>query len=476
VSTSTLQEDELAFAGVAGQAELLERGKVSSRELVELALRRAEASASTLNAFRCLRAEAALAEADEADRRLRTGERRPLLGVPLAVKDDLDVAGETTSFGCAGRFEARHSDAEAVRRLRGAGAVIVGKTNTPELGQWPITESPEFGVTRNPWDPALTPGGSSGGSAAAVAAGVVPGALGSDGLGSIRIPAAWTHLIGIKPQRGRVSTWPDPEAFNGLTCIGPLARCVADAALLLDAAAGNHAEDRHQPPAPARSFSGAVAQEPRRLRIALSFRIPYALAPARLHPEIRAAVERVAAALEELGHEVGLADPDYGLWGVAVLPRSLAGVHEWTSRVPDRSLLDGRTRHNALIGRLVGGPVLHAARLLEPAMAWRAGAVLRDHDVVLTPTTAQPALPVGGIDGLSGWATDRRIVAACPYTWPWNLLGWPAMSVPAGFTGGGAPIGAQLLGRRNDESTLLALAAQLERRLRWHELQPPNSV
>jgi amidase len=476
VSPAAELEQQVAFAGLRGQADLLARGQVSARELVERSLSAAEATAPTLNAFRCLRRDAAIREADEADRRLRAGERAPLLGVPVAVKDDLDVAGETTPFGCAGSFFPRQADAHAVSRLREAGAVIIGKTNTPELGQWPITESTEFGVTRNPWDAALTPGGSSGGSAAAVAAGVVSAALGSDGLGSVRIPAAWTHLVGIKPQRGRISTWPDPESFNGLTCIGPLARTVADAALLLDAAAGNHPRDRHQPRALAGSFAAAAAREPRRLRVALSLKIPYAPAPARLDDQVRAAVQRIAGAIEALGHDVELADPAYGFLGVGALPRSLAGLRKWSAHVPDTSLLDPRTRHNVRVGQLLGGPVLAAARLLEPAMARQVGSIFRRFDVVLTPTTAQPPLSVGAIDQLSGWQTDQVMVASCPYTWPWNVLGWPAMNVPAGFTSAGAPVGAQLVGAEGNEALLISLAAQLEQGERWYEHRPPNSV
>jgi amidase len=470
------RQQELTLAGLRAQADMLTRGEVSSRELVESSLSAAERTTSTLNAFRCLRADAARDEADEADRRLHAGERGPLLGVPIAVKDDLDVAGETTAFGCAGRFEVKAADAHAVGRLRQAGAVIVGKTNTPEIGQWPITESTGFGVTRNPWDARLTPGGSSGGSAAAVAAGVVAAALGSDGLGSVRIPAAWTHLVGIKPQRGRISTWPDPESFNGLTCIGPLARTVADAALLLEAATGNHLQDRHRPKAPAETFAAAAEREPPRLRVALSLRIPHAVAPARLDDEVRAATERIASVIEGLGHHVELADPAYGAFGIGAVPRSLAGVRHWASRVPEHSLLDPRTKHNARVGALLGGPVLRVARLLEPAMAWQVGTIFRRFDVILTPTTAKPPLSVGAIDELSGWQTDRKMVAACPYTWPWNVIGWPAMSVPAGFTSAGAPVGAQLVGPEGAETVLISLAAQLEQQERWHEHRPPNSV
>ena len=243
-------DDDLAFSGLRAQAALVASGQASARELVDAALARIEASQPELNAFRCVRADAARAEADEADRRHADIDKPPLLGVPVAIKDDMDLAGESTNFGCPGTFHPRHGDGEVAHKLRAAGAVIVGKTNTPEVGQWPFTEGPAFGATRNPWSLDHTPGGSSGGSAAAVAAGLVPAAAGSDGAGSVRIPAAWTHLVGVKPQRGRVSTWPFLSAFNGLTCIGPLARTVDDAALLLDVLAGNRPEDLHQPPPP----------------------------------------------------------------------------------------------------------------------------------------------------------------------------------------------------------------------------------
>jgi len=477
LSSAPAESEELAFAGLRGQVELLARGERSSLELVERSLERIEASQPTLNAFRCVRPDAARAEAREADRRLAAGERGPLLGVPIAIKDDTDLAGETTPFGCAGEFETKLEDGEAVRRLRAAGAVIVGKTTTPELGQWPITEGAAFGVTRNPWNLEHTPGGSSGGSAAAVAAGLVPAALGSDGLGSIRVPAAWTHLVGIKPQRGRVSTWPWADAFHGLTCAGPLARTVADAALLLDAVTGNHAGDAAQPPAPAEPFA-AVAQRAdpgRRLRIALSFKIPFSVAPATLDPEVRGVIERLATVLERLGHDVQPAEPVYGIFGAGVLARSSAGLLPWMAGIGDHSQLDERTRHNARLGRFVGGPLLRFARAMERPARWQIGAIFRNFDVVLTPTTAQPPLPVGAIDGLTNWQTDKVVVGACPYNWTWNVLGWPAVSVPAGLTGSGLPLGAQLLGQANQEAELIALAAQLEQAERWHERRPPVS-
>ncbi|MGP3973182.1 amidase [Streptomyces sp. 8N114] len=458
--------------GLARAAAALAAGETTSRALTERALARIEATQPTLNAFRLVRAEAALAEADAADAALRRGERSPLLGVPLAVKDDTDVCGEPTAFGCAGSFPAKTADAEVVRRLRGVGAVIVGKTNSPELGQWPFTEGPAFGDTRNPWSLDHTPGGSSGGAAAAVAAGLVPAALGSDGAGSVRIPAAWTHLVGIKPQRGRISTWPDPESFNGITVFGPLARTVEDAALLLAAASGNHPGDRHRPP-PVDVLS-AVHREPGSLRIALSTRWAFTATHKRLDPRVAAAVRALAERLAALGHEVEEADPHYGPVGLTFVPRSTAGVRAWAQRVPDPALLDPRTRAVARAGRLLGGPVLRMARAAEVPLRRHVGRIFHRYDVVLTPTTATPPPRVGALARLSGWRTDIRMIAHCPYAWPWNVLGWPGINVPAAINEpGGLPLGAQLLGPAHSEPLLISLAAQLEADRRWHERWPP---
>lgn len=459
------------FGGLAEHVRALAAGETTSEALVTGALARIEATQGTLNAFRTVRAEAAVEEARAADRRLAAGERLPLLGVPIAVKDDTDVAGVPTFFGCAGDIPPATEDGEAVRRLRAAGAVIVGKTNTCELGQWPFTEGPAFGAARNPWSTGHTPGGSSGGSAAAVAAGLVPAALGSDGAGSIRIPAAWTHLVGIKPQRSRVSVHPYDDCFQGLTVNGPLARTVADAALLLDAAAGAHPRERFRPAAI--DASAAARREPGRLRVALALRPPLTLTGARAHPEVRGAVTALADALTRLGHDVEEARPRYGLVGLAFLPRAAAGIAAYADRHPDPALLDPRTRSATRSGHRLGR-LVPAARAREAAQHRRIGAFFDRYDVLLTPTTAVPPPRIGSFDGLSAPRTDIRIAAACPYAWPWNVLGWPGVNVPAGFTAHGLPVGAQLLGPAGSEERLISLAAQLEADQRWYEKRPPS--
>ncbi|MFI1398241.1 amidase [Streptomyces sp. NPDC020681] len=459
------------FGGLAELAGELRDGHITSESLVARAVERIEASQSTINAFRWVRGEQALAEAREADRRLAAGERLPLLGVPIAVKDDTDVAGLPTLFGCRGEAQPAAVDGESARRLRAAGAVIVGKTNSCELGQWPFTEGPAFGATRNPWSTDHTPGGSSGGSAAAVAAGLVPAALGSDGAGSIRIPSAWTHLVGIKPQRGRVSLHPYSDAFQGLAVNGPLARTVADAALLLDVVQGPHAQDLHRPDAV--DASAAARRDPGRLRIALAWRPPLTLTRTAPHPEVRRAVTELAEALAALGHHVEEARPRYGLIGLAFVPRATSGIAEIAALHPEPALLDPRTRNAMRSGRRLGGRVVRAARAREIRQHARIGAIFDTYDVVLAPTTAAPPPRIGTFDGLGTWRTNATMAAACPYAWPWNVLGWPGVNVPAGLTADGLPVGAQLLGPAGSEEKLISLAAQLEADRRWYEKRPP---
>ncbi|MDF2584251.1 MAG: amidase [Mycobacterium sp.] len=449
----------------------LASGSTTSDQLVRKSLKAIEASQPTLNAFRVVLTEQALADAAEADRKRAAGQRLPLLGIPIAVKDDVDVAGVPTRFGTDGERPVATADAEVVRRLRAAGAVIVGKTNTCELGQWPFTSGPGFGHTRNPWSREHSPGGSSGGSAAAVAAGLVTAAIGSDGAGSVRIPAAWTHLVGIKPQRGRISTWPLPEAFNGITVNGVLARTVTDAAIVLDAASGNADGDLHKP-APVQ-VSDHVGRAPGPLRVAMSTAFPFNLFRSTLHPEIAAALRGVAEQLGQLGHTVIEADPDYGLrmsWNF--LARSTSGLMQWQQQLGSGVTLDKRTVSNIRTGWLLSQHTLRKARAAEAQAQRRVGWIFNIADVVLAPTTAQPPPLVGEYDDRGPLATDRAMIRACPVTWPWNLLGWPSINIPAGFTSDGLPIGVQLMGPADSEPMLISLAAALEGVNGWMVKQP----
>ena len=282
----------------------------------------------------------------------------------------------------------------------------------------------------------------------------------------MRIPAAWCGLVGLKPQRGRISTWPDAEAFHGITCFGPLTRTVDDAALLLDVLAGNRDGDRHRPPAPAEPFADAARRAPERLRVALSFTTPFGTS-SKVDPEVRAAVERTAERLRALGHDVFAADPDYGLIGPIFVPRGSNGTYEMYSRLPNGATVEARTRFHAALGRFLGGPLLTVSRRAEPRLRRRAARIFERADVVLTPTTAEPPLRIGELAGRNWWATSTRQADACPFAFAWNYTGWPALNVPAGFTDNGLPIGAQFLGRENDEATLLQLAAQLEQAENW---------
>jgi amidase len=467
---------ELAFAGAARQAELIRTGEVSPRELVDTYLDRIEALEPRLNAFRVVWAERARAEADQAAARARGGgQDRPLLGVPVAVKDNVDVAGELTTHGTAAFETPARTDAEVVRRLRAAGAIVIGKTLLPEFALWPTTQTATYGATVNPWHAGHGPGGSSGGSAAAVAAGMVGIAHASDGGGSIRVPAASCALFGLKPQRGRVSLLPDFEHWKGLSAYGCVSRTVADTALFLDAVAGLAEGGRGEPspPAPDRSFTDAARAAPGRLRIAVAYRPP--VMPAKLEEPVRRAVADMAALLRSLGHDVVEREPDFGRLPIQLLfvPRYLRGALEDIERAEHPERLERRVRGLGRLGRLVPDAALDRAR--RDAVAWTEDVVRLwdDHDVVLMPTMPTPPLPLNVQEGLG---TARMVNTSTPgvtYTSPWNITGQPAASVPAGWTEDGLPLAVQIVGRPNDEATLLALGAQIERERPWADRLPP---
>ena len=453
---------DLAFAGAARQADLVRRREVSARELTELYLDRIARLDPQLNAYRVVFAERALAEADQADARAKAGDTRPLLGVTVAVKDDIDVAGEPTMMGSSAIDGPAPADAEAVRRLRSAGAIVLGKTHVPELTITPWTESLTFGVTRNPWDPQRTPGGSSGGSGSATAAALAAASLGSDGAGSIRIPAACCGLFGLKAQNGRVPTAPLVEPWHGMSAWGPITRGVVDSALVYDAIKDGGP-----------SFAEAAAREPDRLKVAVSVKTP-PLTGTQADAEQRSGVEAVADALRGLGHEVIEREIEYPVaLGANVLSRYLRGIADTAKAVQHPERLARRTRGYRRLGSAIPDAVLERAKAAagadEQALA---GAFDGGVDALLTPVFTRRPPRVGQYDGRGALWAFNASVRFVPYLGPYNHTGQPAASIPATWTPDGFPVGAQLVVRRDAEPLLLSLAAQLERALGWTDRRP----
>jgi len=440
-----------------GIAAAVRAGRLTARRAVERALERIEAVDGRVGAYQHVRVFAALREADEVDRR-PDRDRLPLAGVPVAVKDNLPVAGEPMRIGSAASDPApQRADHPVVRRLRDAGAVVVGLTRVPELCVFGSTDS-GYGTTHNPWNLSRTPGGSSGGSAAAVAAGTVPIALGNDGMGSIRIPAACCGLVGIKPGSGVVPSELGNGSWFGMAENGPMATTVADTAAMLAVLA-----DRPDLAEPG---------DPGVLRIGVSARAPGAGLPVDRH--WAAAVRETADLLREAGHVVADASPRYpAALPLTELARWSAGT-EYDARVlADRRELEARTRRHAALGRAVLRLGLRDVGL----SGWRAAAqrFFAGHDLLVTPTLAQPPI-VAAAWSRRGWTANLLSnVRYAPFAAPWNLLGWPAMTVPAGLGPNGLPLGVQLVAAPGGESTLLAVAAQLERARPWPRTAPRAS-
>ena len=460
---------ELAFAGAAEHARMLRTGEVTAPALTELYLERIDRLDPELRAYRVVLADSARAEAGDAQDRLDAGERLPLLGVPIAIKDDVDVAGEITTYGSSAHGPAVTKDAEVVRLLRDAGAVILGKTAVPEMMIWPFTESVTYGATHNPWDVARTPGGSSGGSGAAVAAGLASLALGSDGAGSIRIPATWCGLFGIKPQRGRVPLAPHDDAWCGMSVNGPLTHTVEDAALFLDVTC-----DKSMP-GPDGGFVGAASRPPNRLRIALSTKVPPTVTAYR-DAEQRAAVHQAGAVLRELGHDVVVRDFDYPPTAVYghVMPRYFRGIHDdvrtcrtGAPRLPHPR--DGPYR------RLFSDARIAKIRQPKPVSSARMLSIFDDVDVVITPGTATGPSRVGAYRKRGAVSTLALIAARVPYQAAFNATGQPAAVVPWGLDRNGLPLSIQLVGRPFDEATLLSLCAEIEADHPWAQRRPAVS-
>lgn len=466
---------ELHDLSALEQAAAIRRGEISPVELTDHYLTRIERRSEELGAFVTVTADAAREQARAAEALVRAGgDLPPLLGVPTAIKDLNATRGIRTTFGSALLADdVPDFDDHVVTLLRAVGTISLGKTNTPEFGLPCYTEPEVAPPARTPWDLGRSAGGSSGGAGAAVAAGLVPFAQGSDGGGSIRIPASVCGLFGIKPTRGRISSGPVGNDTAGLSCDGPLARTVADAAAMLDAMSLPMPGDPHWAPPPAEPFAAQVGRDPGRLRIG---RYVENILGAPVDPECRAAWEQASTLLADLGHEVvDIPTPPLGdlfvsfvvLWTVGAAAIPVPAEHEEVLRPLTRWL---RQR-----GRDVTGPqYLSACGALQVA----ARAYLADiwgYDAVLTPTLAQLPAPVGGLrddsDPAGDFAAQGRFT---PYTSLYNMTGQPAVSVPLHQSPEGLPVGIQLVGRSADEVTLIRLSAQLEQARPWAGEHPPG--
>ncbi len=449
--------------GVVETVRLTTGGELTARAVTDAALERIDELNPRFNAFTQRLTDQARAEADARDAAMARGEAPgPLHGVPVAIKEELDVAGYVTTFGGRANSTPATADGVVVRRLRAAGAVIVGKTAMPEFGAFPFTESEATGYTLNPWDVACSPGGSSGGTAVAVATGMVPVAIGGDGGGSIRVPASFCGLYGLKPQRGRVTTAPHPHLWWALGVVGPLTRSVADSALVYDVIRSNLPTDRFRAGGD-EPFVTAAAREPGRLRIGWSLKVPSL--GIRLDPVHAAAVRDTARLLADLGHDVREIDPRYPDPTLAFVPQFFAGIRTEADEVEHYDRLERRTRQTYRMGAWVRPRVREWALRQTEAYSAKANRVFEGADavdVLLSPVTAHRPPKLGIVMGKGTIRSSLASVPTVTYMVPWNVAGNPAASVPCGIAADGLPVAVQLVGRTDDEATLFSLSAQLE--------------
>ena len=472
---------ELVSLDATGQADLVRTKQVTPLELVEAAIERIERVNPQLNVVVTPMFDQARAAAKG---QLPDG---PFQGVPYLLKDLIATyAGVRMASGSAflRDFVPDH-DSELVVRLKRAGLIIVGKTNTPEFGILPTTEPRLFGPARNPWNTGRTTGGSSGGSAAAVAAGIVPAAHGNDGGGSIRIPASCCGVFGLKPTRARNPLGPDlGDVMGGLVVEHALTRSVRDSAALLDATAGPDVGDPYCAPLPARPFLQEVGAPAGRLRIAFSTATATGV---KLHPDCVAAVKDAARLCADLGHTVEEAAPNINggmltqafiaVWA-AGCAAAIDGLAYLTGRTPVQDQFEVLTWALYQMGRQVTGPQYLLALALLQQISRGVGRFMQTYDVWLTPTLGEPPLPLGALDSPVENPLKALLRAAefVPFTPLCNITGQPAMSVPLYWNGEGLPVGTHFIGRFGDEATLFRLAAQLESARPWAQRRPPVSA
>lgn len=471
--------DDLLALSALELARAVERRAVSPVEIVQAVQRRLDATEPLLNAFVLRLDDEALAAARAAEAEIAAGHYRgPLHGLPVAIKDNIAVAGTVTAAGT--RFLADHltpEDAECVRRLRAAGALVVGKTNLHELALGSTTINPHYGATRNPWRTDCIPGGSSGGSAAAVAAGQVPLALGTDSAGSIRMPAAVCGIVGLKPTHGRVSLRGLVASLTVTTDhIGPMTRTVADAALLLEALAGYDPQDPFSRDRPVPSYREALGRDLRGVRVGVPTDYFFDL----LDREVEAAVRAAVRELERLGAtlvEVALPDLEAMMEArVGFSGEGLAFVTPYLRAHPEQ--FSPELRHRLYASHFILARDYARANRVRRLVQERFAAALRAADLLAAPATPVPAWPLEAHTVTAhDYRTGQDVTLPTTHillrlTAPSNLTGLPAVTVPCGFTAGGLPIGLQLIGRPWDEAGVLAAAHAYEAATPWHTRRP----
>jgi amidase len=481
--------DELAALDATAQAQLVRDGKASPIELVDAAIARVEKLNPELNAVIHCQFDLARERAGELGVRLPDG---PFRGVPFVLKDlTAHEAGQPFHEGLrfAKELEVRaDSDTELVRRFKQAGFVIIGRTNTPELGILPTAEPEAYGPTRNPWDVTRSTGGSSGGSAAAVASRMVPAAHANDGGGSIRIPASECGLVGLKPSRGRTTLGPDfGDVLGGLVCEHVVTRTVRDTAAILDAVHGGMPGEPYEAWPPARPYLAEVGAPTGSLRIGIRTHAP--MDQASVDPECVAAAESAGRLLEQLGHRVevatpdGLDDPDYvanfiTMWAAG----NASALDGWSRQLGGRELTaaDVELGTWALVelGRSVTAPQWLSAREWLQASIRRLMSWWEEFDLLLTPTIAEPPPLLGQMGSTpdNPLAGILRAASLVPFTPPFNVSGQPAISLPLHWSANGLPIGVQLVAAANREDVLIRVAAQLEAAAPWADRRPPISA
>lgn len=470
--------DMFAQLDALGQAELVQRGEVQPRELVEAAIARIERLNPALNAVISTRFEQALAEAEGAP---RTG---PFAGVPTLLKEiGPAMKGARRSLGSRYlKGNVSNFDALMVARMKEAGLLFLGTTNLPEFGILPTTEGQAFGPTRNPWNPDYSPGGSSGGAAAAVASGMVPLAHANDGGGSIRIPAAYCGLVGLKPTRGRVSTAPEIDGF-GLGVDLCLSRSVRDTAAMLDVIGRPGPGDTYAAPAPERPFLQEVRQQTGRLRIGFTTE---SMTGGTVHPDCKEAVRETATRLADLGHQVieaspRLNGPDFQqafltLW-MANATFQVAMFSELLGRAPQRHELEPLTWAMAEAGQVSAAADVFRSQITFQLQERQMAAYFAQFDLWLTPVMAEPPQLLGVMaqseeDPL---APLMKAAELCVFTPIANATGHPAITVPLHWNAAGLPVGVQFVGRPYAEGMLLRLASQLEEAYPWASRWPSLS-